>query len=57
MTLSDAAIGRFKVLAKRELGLDLSDAEAQDYATRLITLVRAVVESPQARGRSPPLSE
>jgi hypothetical protein len=57
MTLSAAAIGRFKVLAKKELNLDLTDAEAGGYATRLLTLVRAVVEAPQPRGRGPPLSE
>lgn len=55
MKLSDASIGRFKLLVKKELGLDLSDAEAKDAANRVLTLVRAVVESPpQARGRGPP---
>ncbi len=53
MKFSDSSIGHFKELAKRELGLMLSDDEAQEYADRIITLVRAVVEQPQPRGRDP----
>lgn len=54
MRLTAAAIGRFKVLAKRELGLELSDVEAEAEASRLLTLIRVVVERPTPRGRGPP---
>jgi len=54
MKLSDDSIGRFKALVKKELGLELSDAQAEEYANRVLTLVRAVVESPPQRERGPP---
>ncbi|MEK7218593.1 MAG: hypothetical protein AAB728_03970 [Patescibacteria group bacterium] len=54
MKLSNASIGRFKVLAKRELGLELSDAQAEEYANRVLALIRAIVESPPQRERGPP---
>lgn len=54
MTLSADAIGRFHEVWKKEFpDIELTDAEAQEYASRLITLVRAVVEA-QPRGRGPP---
>jgi hypothetical protein len=54
MTVSPSGLRRFQELAKRELGLELSDAEAADAANRVLTLVRAVVESPPQRERGPP---
>jgi len=54
MTISPAGLRRFQELAKRELGLDLSDAETEEYANRVLTLVRAIVESPPQRERGPP---
>jgi hypothetical protein len=57
MKLTDAAIGRFRAVWEMEFpSMGLTDAEAQEYAGRLLTLVRVVSEGPP-RGRSPPLSE
>jgi len=53
MTISPAGLRRFKELAKTELGLELSDVEAEDYANRVLTLVRVIVESPPPRERPP----
>lgn len=53
MKLTDAAVGRFKELAKQE-GINLSDDEAREYASRILTLVQVVVESAPQRERGPP---
>ncbi len=56
MKLTDAAIGRFRALWEKTYpDRPLTDAQADDYASRIITLVSAVVEAPLLpRGRGPP---
>ncbi len=57
MKLSPEAIGRFRKAWERTYpNTQLTDAEAQEYASRLLTLVSAVVEGPR-RGRGPPFPE
>lgn len=56
MKLSDETVGRFKALWRERYHEELSDAEAQEYAGLLITLVQIVVEQPHPRGRGPPVT-
>ncbi len=42
MQISKEALEEFKEIYKREFGVELSDADTLDKATRLLTLMKAV---------------
>jgi len=49
MLLSDKDVDEFRVLCKSRLGQDLSMSEARQQAQSLLTLVKAIYQSRQAR--------
>ena len=40
--ISEEALKEFKVIYKKEFGIDLSDKDALESATKLLTLMKAV---------------
>jgi hypothetical protein len=54
MKLTDADIGSFRDLWKKETGTVISDDQARQYAQSLLGLVQIVAEKPIQRSEEPP---